>query len=232
MCTLSYIPITEKDFIFTTNRDEDPQRIACAPKQYLHEGVALTFPKDSKAKGSWIISNSKNVTLCLLNGAFERHLRKSKYRQSRGLMLLDFFRFSCSKDFIDNYQFAGIEAFTLVVVENKSETVLTEIKWDERELLVKILPNSKAHIWSSATLYTAEMRAEREGWFWKWLDGKPHIDPDSVLNFHKTGGAGNLEFGLFMNRNNHVKTVSITQIVGGENGHVMRYFDFLKVDQT
>jgi len=227
MCTLTYIPITEREFIFTTNRDEDPRRIACAPEKYLHGGVELTYPKDSKAKGSWIISNGKDVTLCLLNGAFERHPRKSKYRQSRGLMLLDFFHFSSLEDFIDNYQFEGMESFTLVIVENKPETVLTEIKWNEKELLVINLPNSHAHIWSSSTLYTAEMRAERAAWFWKWLDEKPHIDPDSVLNFHKTGGAGNLEYGLFMNRENRVRTLSITQILGGERRHNMLYYDFL-----
>ena len=67
MCTLTYIPITETDFIFTTNRDEDPRRIAFAPEKYLHGGVELTYPKDSKAKGSWIISDGKmRPYVCLM----------------------------------------------------------------------------------------------------------------------------------------------------------------------
>jgi hypothetical protein len=228
MCTLSYIPITEKDFIFTTNRDEDPRRIALAPEKHLHGDIELIYPKDSKAKGSWIISNGVNATLCLLNGAFEKHHRKKTYRQSRGLILLDFYHFSNLKDFIDNYQFEGLESFTLIIVENKPETALTEIIWNEKELFVKMMSNSQAYIWSSSTLYTSDMRAEREAWFWDWLSEKPHISPDTVLNFHKTGGDGNLEYGLFMNRNNQVRTVSITQILGGENGHTMLYFDFLE----
>lgn len=84
MCTLSFIPVSDTDFIFTTNRDEDPNRVALKPQRYNHQGHDLYYPKDSKANGSWIISNSVDTTLCLLNGAFEKHQRQSSYRQSRG----------------------------------------------------------------------------------------------------------------------------------------------------
>jgi hypothetical protein len=230
MCTLSFIPISDTDFIFTTNRDEDPNRVALSPQKYLHNGLELFYPKDSKAKGSWIISNCINTSLCLLNGAFEKHQRQPNYRQSRGLILLDFFKYSDLNDFIGNYQFEGIEAFTLVVVESKSRICLSELIWDEQELHVKELPNSKAHIWSSTTLYTNPMKSEREQWFWDWLRNEEQVNLNSVLNFHKTGGEGNLEFGLFMNRRNRVRTVSITQIEGRSKEHRMKYFNLLDED--
>jgi len=227
MCTLSYIPISDQNFIFTTNRDEDPRRIALGPHKYNHNGVELSYPKDSKANGSWIISNSIDTTLCLLNGAFERHKRRTDYRQSRGLMLIDFFQFSSLKNFINNYQFEGIEAFTLVIIENKSGTELTELVWDEEKLHVTKLKSNKAYFWSSTTLYTREMKVEREQWFWNWLNKATDLDQNSVLKFHKSGGSGNMEYGLFMNRRNLVRTVSITQIIGSEKGHVMEYYNLL-----
>lgn len=228
MCTLSYIPISDKDFILTTNRDENPRRIALSPKKYLHKGLELLYPKDSKANGSWIITNCTDTTLCLLNGAFERHQRRTDYRQSRGLMLLDFFQFSSIREFIDNYQFEGIEAFTLVIVESKCGVQLTELVWDEQKLHVRERLSNETHFWSSTSLYTNDMKLEREQWFWNWLDDETYLDENTILKFHKTGGVGNMEYGLFMNRRGLVRTVSITQIVGSEKGHLMKYFNLLE----
>jgi len=227
MCTLSFIPVSSTDFIFTTNRDEDPNRVALSPQKYIHNGLELYYPKDSKANGSWIVSNCIDTSLCLLNGAYEKHKPQLAYRQSRGLVLLDFFEYSNLKDFIENYKFEGIEAFTLVIVESRSEIGLWELIWDEQELHVKELSSSEAHIWSSTTLYTNSMKSEREQWFWNWLRNEKEVDQTSVLKFHKTGGEGNLEYGLFMNRRNLVRTVSITQIYGSENIHKMEYYDLL-----
>lgn len=227
MCTLSYIPISDKDFILTTNRDEDPRRIALSPKKYNHDGIELSYPKDSKAKGSWIISNDIDTTICLLNGAFERHQRRTDYRQSRGLMLLDFFQYISTRKFIDNYQFEGIEAFTLVIIENKSGIQLSELVWDEQKLHVRELLSNEAHFWSSTTLYTKEMKLEREQWFRDWLDNETHLNENTIVKFHKMGGAGNMEYGLFMNRRGLVRTVSMTQVVGSEKGHLMKYFNLL-----
>ncbi len=227
MCTLSYIPISERSFIFTTNRDEDPNRVALSPQKYVHDGIELLYPKDSKANGSWIISNCADTSLCLLNGAFERHQRKPNYRQSRGLVLLDFFKYSSLRKFIYAYRFEGIEAFTLVVVENKSGIRLTELVWDEQKLHVKELVSNKAYVWSSTTLYTNEMKLEREQWFRNWLDTETHLDENSIIKFHKTGGSENKEYGLFMNRRGLVRTVSITQVVGSESGHMMKYYNLL-----
>ncbi len=232
MCTLSFIPTSDKDCIFTTNRDEDPKRIALVPQKYKHDGIELTYPKDSKANGSWMISNGIDTSLCLLNGAFVKHAKRDDYRQSRGLMLIDFFKFPTCQEFIDQFQFEGMEAFTLVVLESKQEVYLTELIWDEHKLHVRKLPPDKAHIWSSSTLYNKEMKIEREQWFWNWLKDETQLESSSVVNFHKTGGSGNFEYGLFMNRQNIVRTVSITQIAISSQAHSMQYFDLLEEEHN
>ena len=227
MCTLSFIPISSTHFIFTNNRDEDPNRVALKPRRYSYNGIELYYPKDSKANGSWVISNGIDTSLCLLNGAFKKHKRRLYYRQSRGLMLLEFFEHSNVTAFIDNYQFEGLEAFTLIIVKNSSGICLWEIIWDEQNLHIKKLPTSKSYIWSSSTLYSDSMKYEREQWFRNWLKDEKQINQASILNFHKTGGEGNLEYGLLMNRRNRVRTLSITQICGNENVHKMNYYDLL-----
>ena len=231
MCTLSFILISDDDFIFTMNRDEDPTRIALEPQKYVHNGLELYYPRDSKANGSWIISNGINTSLCLLNGAFKKHKRRSDYRQSRGLMLLEFFEYSNPTDFIDNYRFEGIEAFTLVIVQGGSKICLWELVWDEQNLHVKKLPASKSYIWSSSTLYSDSMKYEREQWFRDWLRNEKEINQASILNFHKTGGKSNLEYGLLMNRRNIVRTLSITQISGNRSVHKMTYHNLLDEDK-
>ncbi|RXQ94369.1 hypothetical protein EO244_08790 [Ancylomarina salipaludis] len=230
MCTLSYIPIVGRDFIITVNRDEDPSRLALRPQKYIYNGFELFYPKDSKANGSWIISNCKDTCLCVLNGAFKKHKRKANYRQSRGLMLLDFFGYANLDDFIKNYPFDGIEAFTLIVVENKTGIRLTELVWDEQKLFIKEFDSSKSHIWSSTSLYTDAMKLERKKWFQDWLNNASQLNADSILEFHKTGGSGNKEYGLLMNRRNFVRTVCITQILGFGSEYKMRYIELTEDD--
>jgi hypothetical protein len=71
------------------------------------------------------------------------------------------------------------------------------------------------------------MKLEREQWFGDWLRNEKHVNQASILKFHKTGGKGNLDYGLFMNRRNLVRTVSIAQICGSGNVHDMKYYNLL-----
>ena len=77
MCTVSYIPLGQnKDFILTSNRDEKVFRPAIAPAIHKTGDIHICYPKDSKAGGSWIAMNNRGRICCLLNGAFEAHLKQ------------------------------------------------------------------------------------------------------------------------------------------------------------
>ena len=82
MCTVTYLPLGNNDFILTSNRDEDPKRKTIPPKEYLEDGVKLTYPKDELAGGTWIGLSEKSRLICLLNGGFTKHSREESYRMS------------------------------------------------------------------------------------------------------------------------------------------------------
>ena len=86
MCTVTFIP-TNQGCIITSNRDEKISREkAISPQEYEIDGKKITFPKDPKAGGTWIV-HTNNKIVVLLNGAKEKHLAKPFYRKSRGLIV-------------------------------------------------------------------------------------------------------------------------------------------------
>ncbi len=227
MCVLTYLPLPKGGFVLTHNRDESMARTkAVAPQAYLLNGHSVIYPKDPQSGGTWI-ATSDHFTLCLLNGAFEKHLPHPPYRRSRGQIILNFFSFKNVSDFINNYQFAGIEPFTLIITTSNSRT-LTELRWDGQEIFVNLKDDTKPYIWSSATLYSATVRQSRQQWFDNWTEHNPTFDSEAILQFHHTGGNGDIENDLKMNRNGELLTQCIVQIKH-ENGqsHEMIYQDLL-----
>ena len=87
MCTVTYLPLGNNDFILTSNRDEQPSRETIPPQEYVEDGVVLTYPKDVLAGGTWIGLSSKKRLICLLNGGFESYERESSYKMSRGVIV-------------------------------------------------------------------------------------------------------------------------------------------------
>ena len=55
MCTVSLIPISENDFILTSNRDEAVGRKTLFPEFYQEQGVRVLYPKDAVAGGLSLI---------------------------------------------------------------------------------------------------------------------------------------------------------------------------------
>jgi Transport and Golgi organisation 2 len=225
MCVLTYIPTENNGFILTSNRDEAVARMpAIPPKKYEINSHYVFFPKDLKGGGTWIAS-SENFTLCLLNGGFEKHTPTLPYRQSRGKVILDFYNFANVEDFFNDYDFEGIEPFTLVIIESSNQLILNEIRWDGNQKQHRFYPANEAKIWSSVTLYPHEIIQERENWFDEFLSQKTDILPEDILNFHHFGGKGDIRNDILMNRDNVLKTISITQISFNEEGLQIAYQD-------
>lgn len=228
MCTLTYIPIGSDDFFFTTNRDESPQREAEFPKKYrIGESFAI-YPKDKAAEGTWMMCHENNFSLCLLNGAFEKHRHEPPYVKSRGVMVLEFSEFSSSIDFITRYYFNGMEPFTLLVLRYLNERVLEEIRWDGNTIHYRKLDSSQFYIWSSSTLYDNEARIMRRKWFADWIDKHNDFSKENIIVFHKTTGVEDTFNGLVMNRKEKVKTLSVTQIARVDMQISMFYNDITK----
>lgn len=227
MCTLSFIADTTSGFKLTSNRDESTLRLpALPPLAYLHHNQQLIYPKDSEAGGTWLAVAENGFVLCLLNGAFTKHERKLPYRQSRGLVIPQFFEWGTVPDFVANFQFTGIEPFTLIII-NTNSNELNEVRWNGSSKSLTAKDWNTPHIWSSATLYEPSVVQAREVWFQDFLSQNKNPNLEQMLHFHHFGGNNDSKNRFLMNRENHLQTVSITGIEYTNHQKVMIYEDLL-----
>jgi hypothetical protein len=224
MCTVTYFP-GSKGFILTHNRDEAPARSPQEISKNENRYRQWVFPRDTKAGGTWIISDNAGNTACLLNGAFVKHHHSPPYRRSRGLILLDCLEAPEPVIFLKTYDYSGIEPFTLLFFSGNS---VTEIRWDGSKMYAADLPANEPHFWCSATLYPPDMQQRREQVFRKWLSQQQKApEAEDFLLLHRTGEVGDPENDYVMNRSERVRTVSITQVEQAPETAIMRYFDLL-----
>ena len=212
--------------ILTSNRDEKITRAsAVEPKKYLINNKLLTFPKDPKAGGTWYaVTETANVAI-LLNGAAEKHQLKRVYRKSRGLILLDIISVESPIESWKTIDLLDVEPFTIVLFQ---ENKLYQLRWNEIVKETINLDVAKNHIWSSSTLYTKEIRAKRAKWFYNFINLKTQISAHEMICFHRYTENDNEENGLIINRENLLKTLSITQTIIEKNKFDLTYFDLIQ----
>jgi uncharacterized protein with NRDE domain len=222
MCTVSFVNANGK-IIITSNRDEKIIRPnAIEPKNYLINNKKILFPKDKKAGGTWYAADEHSTIIVLLNGATNKHIVKESYRKSRGLILLELISSTSAIESWNTIDLDDIEPFTIVLFENHK---LYQLRWNQIEKEKKELDTSKSYIWSSSTLYSEDIRQKREQWFYTFLDTKPAVNENELFNFHRYTEEDNKEHGLVINRNDVLKTLSITQTIIEQNRLEMKYFD-------
>jgi predicted nucleic acid binding AN1-type Zn finger protein len=227
MCTVSYLPLSDNGFIITSTRDEKTLRKPANPPQ-KHEvhGQQIFFPQDQDASGTWFATGPGIDTLCLLNGGFVIHEHIPPYRKSRGLVLLDYYKYNDTDSYRDSYDFSGIEPFTLLIAGG-NRLFLDELRWDGQKIHHRSCLANLPAIWSSVTLYSAEVIKQRNNWFDLWLDETSEFTTDSIVNFHKTAGTGDVKNDILMNRENAIRSVSITSLTRQAGKHIFHYEDMI-----
>ena len=226
MCTVTFVP-TRNGFLLTSSRDEKKIRPTIYPKLYFVDGRKIYFPKDEIAGGTWIATDNKHRTVCLLNGAFENHVKLEHYRKSRGLILLESFSFVSINDFVTQVDLQNIEPFTLLLLDTNPNLDLIELRWDGVKKYIKNLDVNLPHIWSSATLYNKTIRDKREEWFKKLLSSDEELTKVVLQQFHFSKKDDDLENDIIMKRENGLQTVSISQVIVENNSKEFRYFDII-----
>jgi uncharacterized protein with NRDE domain len=139
--------------------------MAAGPAIKEFDKYKLLYPQDPKGGGTWIACSNTRKTVCLFNGAFNAHKPNYPYRHSRGIIVMDFFKFEETERFIKEYNFSNIEPFSLVIINGDS---LDEFKWDGQKTHLINHDFRKPKIWSSVTLYTSQVIKLREKWFNEW----------------------------------------------------------------
>ncbi|TVQ43110.1 MAG: hypothetical protein EA362_11935 [Saprospirales bacterium] len=209
MCTVIYIPKEDGGYLLASSRDEHKDRPnALPPKTKSLYNNEITYPEDPLGKGSWIVQYG-SLGLTIMNGAYKPHKRRLPYRFSRGL--IPFHYINCkeqSVDFLRDFNVIGIEPFTLLAVDQKG---VKEYRWDEDVLDLHTF-GRESRIWASAPLYDDQMLNQRRNWFNRFLRKKPDPSPMDVHDFYFKYGNGDKHSGLIINRENGVKTVSISCI--------------------
>lgn len=225
MCTVTYLPLANGDFIFTSNRDETPLRKTSAPEIYTESGVKLLYPKDVDAGGTWIGLSSHKRLVCLLNGGFEKHKRKLPYRMSRGEVVKKSLKAVNLLDFIDAFDFENIEPFTLIGIDWKDTEQAIELVWNGNQKYIREI-DQQPSIWSSSTLYDAHQKELRNRWFAEWLGASNPLSKEEILKFHQNENLGDRGVSVKMNRL-FVQTVSTSRIVKQGSELTFDYFDYL-----
>jgi uncharacterized protein with NRDE domain len=228
MCTVSFV-FSNGKAILTHNRDEKVARpSAIEPQKYLVNNKEIYFPKDPKAGGTWYAVAENTTTIVLLNGADEKHQLKPFYRKSRGLIVLDLISSSSPIEEWNTIDLDQIEPFTIVLYQ---EEKLYQLRWNEVEKSTAELDVNQYHLWSSSTLYPKNVREERQNLFSKFMSSN-EITAEKLFHFHQHANPDDSENGLIINRNDEMKTLSITQSVIEQNKVVLSYLDLQNLNQS
>ena len=228
MCTVSFVSSNGKTII-TSNRDEKVIRpSAIEPKNYLINNKNIIFPKDPKAGGTWFAVDESGTIAVLLNGANEKHKLERHYRKSRGLIVLDIISRLSPKDFWQEINLDKIEPFTLILFQDNE---LFQLRWNGIDKESIVLDTTKNHVWSSVTLYPKDIRENRTDWFHSFLSRSfgtnSIVSETKMLHFHRHTENDNPENGLVINRNDELKTLSITQSVTEMNKVAILHYDLI-----
>lgn len=225
MCTVTYLPQPNDNFILTSNRDVSTQRVpATFPKTIDTSNGKITFPKDEQAGGTWIGTSEIGRTVVLLNGGFENHISSPPYAQSRGIITRELLEIQNAWTYLQNVVLTKIEPFTVLIIDWTTDFQLWEFVWDGERKYFKQLDKYQPVIYSSSTLYDEKMKAKRVQWFENWLRQYPHSEQSDILNFHETAGEGNTNESVFLKREK-IQTVSITSIQKRDNLATIFYHD-------
>jgi hypothetical protein len=204
--------------------------LAIAPKKYTLGIEKVYFPKDAQAGGTWL-ATSTNYTLCLLNGAFQKHQPKPLYNKSRGQVIVDFFIQGNLNLLIKNSNFNDFENFTLIIIEPTQQKIV-QLVWDGEKTTLIELDWQTPHIWSSCTLYSDDVIKKRQELFNQFITENPNPTAEKLYHFHQYADVGDIENNLTMKRPDGIQTQSISQINYIQKAIKFKYFDLIANKKT
>jgi uncharacterized protein with NRDE domain len=230
MCTVTYIKYNDQYF-FTSNRDENINRqSAFYPQKYVNENFNLYYPEDPVGRGTWFCVRNNGAICILLNGAQKNHVSNGPYLKSRGIVLLELIK---NQNILLGWEEVNLEKtepFTVIAFSNGT---LSQLRWNGTEKESIELNAEEAYIWSSATLYSDDIMAQRKIWFEAFLkDNDFTIDGNKILAFHTDTQKENTENGLQIRRINNILTKNITQCVLRKNDFTITHLDLLTGKKT
>ena len=215
MCIVSFYR-KKDEFVLTHNRDEEINRVSS--NQIIDSerfGKNFFSPIDERANGTWIFYSEQYIA-CILNGGIEKPIHfKEKYRESRGIILLDLLKYNAVSEFVESENLADVAPFTIFVFERTTKNAYL-LYWNEQDLLVKDVSNQEIVTWCSSTLYSSDRRETINQLF----NQNTALNNDEIIQLHDQ---------LKMNRGDlydFLATTSISQIIAKDSEIDMKYCQF------
>ena len=227
MCTLTYLPWAD-GFAVASNRDESRARGGMRPPVFDAQRDAW-YPMDDHAGGTWLLTAPDRFSLNLMNGGHETHQRTPPYRHSRGIVPLRYAEDGGTEAFMEHFDFAGIEPFTLVIFHHAPRKV-EAIVWTGSMVDRMDYPADQPQLWSSSTLYDAPARAMRRQWFAEAVERMGEArDLEQLLEFHRHGGGHNSDPSkrILMERPGGLGTVCTAGVEYKADGARMYFHDLV-----
>jgi uncharacterized protein with NRDE domain len=222
MCTVSFVPAGRR-YIFTFNRDEQPERQTLCYITHLQLAFKdIYYAKDSKTGGTWFAADNKGTVAMLFNGAFIRHKKQTKYKKSRGIILLELIAsqkvlYSFKQQDLDN-----TEPFSIILFEYQK---LFRLTWDGNNKHIARLKTDKSHIFSSVTLYDEDVQQQRKKWMNDFLTNSATVNEEIIYGFHANYNAADKQNGLLIKREGCCSTISISQAVLQNKNLLIKHWD-------
>ena len=224
MCTLSFVPL-KNGYVLTSNRDENLSRPHKILDKSLFKGKIDLYGHvdNSIGGGTSIATDKKGRSVCLLNGAYQKHKSQSSYKRNRGQLVLNAFEYSDFKYFTEKIFLKNIEPFTMLLAAPKQLQILV---WDGYKKIDVRLSMAVPYLWSSSTQYSKEEHILKEDYFLQNIRLAKN-SPNEVLEIH----GKNEQTPLRINHNK-LRTTSITQIVHHKGKSTIAYFIKDETDKT
>ncbi len=211
MCTVTFCKVGNQ-VVLTSNRDEKMSRpLALFPQKIQLKNTTIFAPVDPLAGGTWFGVKENKTVIVLLNGAETKHIATPPYNRSRGVVLLEILDSENVIHAWNRVDLNEVEPFTLVVYYNND---LYQLRWNGSQKSLILLDVNQCHIWSSSTLYSPDIIAQRKEWFYQFLSSKiEFLTPQDLMFFHANTHVSDTNNGLIINREGGMLTKNITQCV-------------------
>jgi hypothetical protein len=127
MCTVTWFHQPGGYQLFA-NRDEKRTRLAAeVPIERERDGIRFVAPVDGDFGGTWIATNERGLSLCLVNGPGEA----PEGGRSRGFVVLDWITATSLgelREAITHYDLGAVSGFTLVALEANRPSMI--VRWN------------------------------------------------------------------------------------------------------
>lgn len=209
MCTVSWVH-ESGGYQLLCNRDEKRTRLSAAPPTVIvRDGVRYIAPRDGDHGGTWIATNERGMTLCLLNGLPRTGVGVAE--KSRGLFIPELIAAGSLWEMSErvwNGDLSCYAPFVLVGLEPGSPATL--IEWDGTEK--SIVPYAEPFMPVTSSSFDPEgVQRARKLEFARLRAGAQRVDVDLLFAFHENHGAQADAYSTCMHRED-AETVSFSWV--------------------